>query len=79
VRDSIPGFCASKKPLVSGWKFSILELQALLVKLICDFEFTVPIDGNVKEVYRSPSPIMSPTVEGERSSKLLLNVTVIAD
>jgi len=54
-------------------------MQALLIKLISDFEFTLPADGN--RVYRAPSPVVTPAVHGENGfeSMLPLNVTVVGD
>jgi len=62
-----------------GWRFSILEMQALLIRLISDFEFSLPADES--SVYRTPSPVMAPSVSGKRAfgPMLPLNVTVIGE
>jgi hypothetical protein len=67
------------KPSSSGWKFTILEIQMLLIELISDFEFTLPTNG--KSVRKTSSTIMVPTIEGERDSGivLFLNVSVVGD
>jgi len=60
-----------------GWRFTLLELQMLLIELVSSFEFTLPANG--KNVCRSSFPLMSPTVEGEpgAGTVLFLGVSII--
>ncbi|KAG7093722.1 hypothetical protein E1B28_007374 [Marasmius oreades] len=48
-----------------GWRFAVLELQAFLVELISNFEFTLtPECENIRKEY---SRVVVPTLEGELS------------
>ncbi|KAJ8509305.1 hypothetical protein ONZ45_g8509 [Pleurotus djamor] len=44
-----------------GWRFALLELQALLIELIENFEFRMPKDV---EILRMPAGVMVPMVKG---------------
>ncbi|KIK60889.1 hypothetical protein GYMLUDRAFT_597826 [Collybiopsis luxurians FD-317 M1] len=58
-----------------GWRFAVIELQAFIVELLSNFEFsTTP---KIEKLRREAALVMIPTVEGEREngSQLPLKVT----
>ncbi|KAJ3758781.1 cytochrome P450 [Lentinula raphanica] len=59
-----------------GWRFALLELQAFLVELIRNFEFTTTpaLDG----IRRESAFLMAPTLEGEveKGSQMPLKVSI---
>ncbi|KAI0340347.1 cytochrome P450 [Trametopsis cervina] len=57
-----------------GWRFSLIEMQAILVSLIEHFEFSLPKEGI--EVIRMPVGIMSPMVKGRLKEGVLLPLSV---
>ncbi|KAM5532813.1 hypothetical protein V8D89_013532 [Ganoderma adspersum] len=46
-----------------GWRFSIIEMQAILVELIEHFEFAIPEDK--PEIVRFPAGLVAPLVKSE--------------
>ncbi|EEB97527.1 hypothetical protein MPER_03131 [Moniliophthora perniciosa FA553] len=46
-----------------GWKFAVLEMQAFLVELIDNFEFSLAPESH--KIRRESCLIMQPTIEGE--------------
>ncbi|KAI0089029.1 PAH-inducible cytochrome P450 monooxygenase PC-PAH 1 [Irpex rosettiformis] len=59
-----------------GWKFSLIEMQAILVALIENFEFSLPPTND--EILRRPIGAMSPMVEGRQNEGVLLPLMVRA-
>jgi len=62
-----------------GWRFAVLELQAFLVELLRNFEFSMtPKAMNVR---REPALVMIPTIEGEvdKGAQIYLRVRVVSD
>ncbi|KAF8580093.1 PAH-inducible cytochrome P450 monooxygenase PC-PAH 1 [Ramaria rubella] len=61
-----------------GWRFAVLEMQAILAELITNFEFSPP-PGNV-EIIRAPTNLMVPLVRGSetRNIELPLVITPVA-
>ncbi|KAJ3995670.1 cytochrome P450 [Lentinula boryana] len=59
-----------------GWRFAVLEIQAFLVELIRNFEFTATpaLDG----IRRESAFLMAPTIEGEvdKGSQMPLSVAL---
>ncbi|KAM5531332.1 hypothetical protein V8D89_014461 [Ganoderma adspersum] len=60
-----------------GWRFSIIEMQAILVELIEHFEFTIPEDK--PEIIRFPAGIVAPLVKSEmhRGPQMPLRVSLL--
>ncbi|GJJ11676.1 hypothetical protein Clacol_005912 [Clathrus columnatus] len=58
----------------SRWRFSVLEMQAVLLELIEKFEFSPP-PGNI-EILRAPVRVMGPMVKGSKSGRTELPLTV---
>jgi len=60
-----------------GWRFAILEMQAILVELIENFEFALPADK--PDVMRVPTGITTPMIRGKMhlGAQMPLKVTVI--
>ncbi|KAI0263473.1 cytochrome P450 [Gloeopeniophorella convolvens] len=48
-----------------GWRFSVLEMQLIAVMLLEHFEFSIPPPSEKTRIYRKPSGLMMPMVEGE--------------
>ncbi|GJJ11629.1 hypothetical protein Clacol_005865 [Clathrus columnatus] len=57
-----------------GWRFSILEMQAILIELLENFEFS-PSPGNV-EIIRGSTGVMAPMVKGSTNGRTQLPVTL---
>ncbi|KAA1474645.1 cytochrome P450 [Dentipellis sp. KUC8613] len=57
-----------------GWRFSILEQQALSAMLLENFEFSIPQNTTAKDVKRKPSLVMVPIIEDEPGVTLFLEV-----
>ncbi|KAJ7750121.1 cytochrome P450 [Mycena maculata] len=59
-----------------GWRFAVLELQAFLIELLSDFEFSLTPEA--MRIRREACIVMVPTVEGRRDegAQLPLRVTV---
>ncbi|TFY50921.1 hypothetical protein EVG20_g11255 [Dentipellis fragilis] len=60
-----------------GWRFSILEQQALAAMLLEKFEFSIPQDSAVNDVKRKPSLVMVPIVEDQPGLSLFLEAKPI--
>nr|ADN06378.1 PAH-inducible cytochrome P450 monooxygenase PC-PAH 4 [Phanerodontia chrysosporium] len=59
-----------------GWRFSLIEMQAIISDLVENFRFGLPKDR--PEVLRVPAAVMAPMIKGrmEEGAKLPLHVTV---
>ncbi|KAJ7478616.1 cytochrome P450 [Mycena galericulata] len=59
-----------------GWRFAVLELQAFLIELLSDFEFTLTVEA--MHIRREACIVMVPTVEGQRDkgTQLPIRVTI---
>ncbi|KAF7362479.1 PseudoU-synth-2 domain-containing protein [Mycena venus] len=59
-----------------GWRFAVLELQAFLIELVSNFEFSLTPEA--MHIRREACIVMCPTVEGERGkgTQLPLRVSV---
>lgn len=59
-----------------GWKFALQELQAFIVELVANFEFSMTMESNM--IRREACLVMVPTIEGqiEKGSQLPLRVRV---
>ncbi|GJJ11611.1 hypothetical protein Clacol_005846 [Clathrus columnatus] len=57
-----------------GWRFSLLEMQAILIELLENFEFS-PSPGNV-EIIRGSTGVMAPMVKGSTSGRTQLPITL---
>jgi hypothetical protein len=62
-----------------GWRFSVLEMQTILIELLANFEFRLPKD--YKGVRRTGAATMIPTVPGNREAgtRLDLEVAILPD
>jgi len=60
-----------------GWRFAVMEMQAFIIALISNFEFSFPKDA--KRIIRTRSISIAPMVEGEadKGVQLPLEVRVI--
>ena len=61
------------EPRIS-WRFSLIEMQAILVGMIENFEFSLP-PGKV-EILRVPIAAMSPMVKGRLEEGVMMPLTV---
>ncbi|KAJ7647880.1 cytochrome P450, partial [Roridomyces roridus] len=57
-----------------GWRMALLELQAFLVELLSDFEFSLTPEAT--RVRREACIVMVPTVEGQKGTQLPLRVSL---
>ncbi|KAJ3807307.1 cytochrome P450 [Lentinula aff. lateritia] len=58
-----------------GWRFAVIELQAFIVELLSNFEFSAT--PKIDKIRREAALVMVPTIEGEleKGSQLPLRVT----
>lgn len=61
-----------------GWKFAVIELQAILASVLEKFEFAMPPDADKHPVCRKPTLVMTPIVDGHRGTWLGLSVKNVA-
>ncbi|KAF8521630.1 cytochrome P450 [Hysterangium stoloniferum] len=59
-----------------GWRFAMIEMQAILIEFLENFEFSVP-PGNI-EIIRGPTGLMTPMVKGSKSRKTELPLSLTA-
>ncbi|KAF8520692.1 cytochrome P450 [Gautieria morchelliformis] len=61
-----------------GWRFSLLEMQAILIEMVENFEFSPP-PGDI-QIKRGYAAIVQPMVKGQesRGTQLPLTVTAVA-
>ncbi|KAF8515955.1 cytochrome P450 [Gautieria morchelliformis] len=57
-----------------GWRFALLEMQAILIELIENLEFSPP-PGNI-EIIRAATGITSPMIKGSDSRRAELPITI---
>ncbi|GJJ07024.1 hypothetical protein Clacol_001222 [Clathrus columnatus] len=57
-----------------GWRFSVLEMQVILIELLTHFEFSPP-PGDI-EILRVSVGLMGPMVKGSTSGRLELPLTI---
>ena len=62
-----------------GWRFSVFEMQMILIELLANFEFRLPKNGT--GVRRTGAMTMIPTVPGNREAgaRLDLDISIIQD
>lgn len=60
------------------WRFSLIEMQAILVALIEEFEFSLPAskEQDAPEILRMPIGLMSPMVKGKLNEGILMPLRV---
>ncbi|KAI9449717.1 cytochrome P450 [Lactarius psammicola] len=51
-----------------GWRFSVLEMQMIILALLENFEFSLPPQNEKTKIYRKPSFAMSPVAKGEKGT-----------
>ncbi|KIJ23530.1 hypothetical protein M422DRAFT_275874 [Sphaerobolus stellatus SS14] len=59
-----------------GWRFAVLEMQAILIEMLENFEFSPP-PGDV-EIILGPAGFMTPMIKGAKEPKGELPVTMTA-
>ncbi|KAJ8474242.1 hypothetical protein ONZ51_g7351 [Trametes cubensis] len=75
VTSNLMTFSAGLKACI-GWRFSIIEMQAILVELIEQFEFAIPEDK--PEIIRFPAGLVAPLVKDDMKAgpQMPLRVTL---
>ncbi|KAH9885379.1 PAH-inducible cytochrome P450 monooxygenase PC-PAH 1 [Cubamyces lactineus] len=75
VTSNLMTFSAGLQACI-GWRFSIIEMQAILVELIEQFEFTIPEDK--PEIIRFPAGLVAPLVKDDMQAgpQMPLRVTL---
>ncbi|ETW76268.1 hypothetical protein HETIRDRAFT_461179 [Heterobasidion irregulare TC 32-1] len=61
-----------------GWKFSVIELQSILMNLLESFELTMPPDSDNNPILRKPAQGMAPIIEGHSGPALGLKIKILA-
>ncbi|KIP07386.1 hypothetical protein PHLGIDRAFT_19184 [Phlebiopsis gigantea 11061_1 CR5-6] len=59
-----------------GWRFSVIEMQAIVADLIENFKFSIPDEK--PEIVRVPAGIMGPMVRGREKEGMLMPLRVTA-
>ncbi|KAI0338646.1 cytochrome P450 [Trametopsis cervina] len=57
-----------------GWRFSLIEMQAIIVELIENFEFSLPKED--MEILRMPVGVMAPMIKGRQQEGVLMPLNV---
>lgn len=60
------------------WRFSLIEMQAIIVALIENFEFSLPPKEQRVEIVRKPIGLMSPMVKDRYDEGVLMPLAVKA-
>ncbi|THH20553.1 hypothetical protein EW146_g851 [Bondarzewia mesenterica] len=60
-----------------GWRFTVIELQAILANLLENFEFSLPPDADKRPIKRMPTLVMAPMAEGRQGSWMGLKVKTL--
>ena len=60
--------------LFAGWRFALIEMQAIAASLIENFEFSLPSQTKENIIKRMPIVIMAPAAEGHPGAWLGLKV-----
>ena len=60
------------------WRFALIEMQAIIVALIEDFEFSMPPKECNIEIVRKPLGIMSPMIKSRLNEGVLMPLIVKA-
>ena len=62
-----------------GWRFSVFEMQMILIELLANFEFRLPKNGT--GVRRTGAMTMIPTIPGNREAgaRLGLEISILQD
>ncbi|KAI0263461.1 cytochrome P450 [Gloeopeniophorella convolvens] len=58
-----------------GWRFSVLEMQVIIVSLLENFEVSLPEQNEKTHIYRKPSHVMLPMADGYKGAWMGLHVT----
>jgi len=60
-----------------GWRFSVIEMQAIAITLLENFEFSLPPDPKDRAILRKPATVMSPMNDNHIGSWLGLSIRII--
>ncbi len=52
--------------LTVGTVFRVLEMQIIILALLENFEFSLPLQNEKTKIYRKPSHLMLPVAKGEK-------------
>ncbi|KAI0030594.1 cytochrome P450 [Vararia minispora EC-137] len=61
-----------------GWRFAIIEMQAIAAKLVENFEFALPPQTEKTKIKRKPAGLMAPMADGYRGIWMGLRVKALA-
>ncbi|KAI0088187.1 cytochrome P450 [Irpex rosettiformis] len=61
-----------------GWRFALIEMQAIIVALIENFEFSIPPKEHNVEIVRKSLGVMSPMIKGRYNEGVLMPLAVKA-
>ncbi|THH16717.1 hypothetical protein EW146_g3968 [Bondarzewia mesenterica] len=61
-----------------GWRFSVIEMQAVLANVLENFEFSLPPDADKRPIKRMPTLVMAPMVEDHHGSWMGLKIKSLA-
>ncbi|KAI9430949.1 cytochrome P450 [Lactarius psammicola] len=62
---NLMGFSTGTRGCI-GWRFSVLEMQIIILTLLENFEFSLPPQNEKTKIYRKPSHIMLPMAKGQK-------------
>jgi hypothetical protein len=79
VSTSLPLRSSSGGLPFAGWRFSVLEIQTVLIELLANFEFRLP--KNYQGMSRVWATFLIPTIPGDRDAgtRLDLEVSILPD
>ncbi|KAI0826239.1 cytochrome P450 [Irpex lacteus] len=61
-----------------GWRFSLIEMQAIIVSLVENFRFSLPSGEHKVEIVRKPLGLMSPMMKDRLAEGVLMPLVVNA-
>ncbi|KAF8517110.1 cytochrome P450 [Gautieria morchelliformis] len=73
VFANIATFSSGQRSCI-GWRFALIEMQAILIELLENLEFSPP-PGNI-EIIRGATGLMSPMIKGSSSRSVELPLTI---
>ncbi|KAI0263463.1 cytochrome P450 [Gloeopeniophorella convolvens] len=68
---------ASGTRVCLGWRFSVLEVQTIVVAILENFEVSLPEQTQKTRIYRKPSHVMLPMADGHKGAWMGLHVSPV--
>ncbi|KAH9173526.1 cytochrome P450 [Lactarius sanguifluus] len=73
VFGNLMGFSTGTRGCI-GWQFAVLEMQIIILALVENFEFSLPLQNEKTKIYRKPSLVMLPVPKGQEETWMGLHI-----